>query len=62
MASDSAKYNPYRDGNENGIAIFKAAKGAVIRIFIGFGMYVGYDHNFAMYGTKGSILPIKQSL
>lgn len=59
MVPDSAKYNPYRDGNENGIAIFKTAKGAVIRIFIGFGMYVGYDHNFALYGTKGSILTDK---
>ena len=59
MVPDSAKYNQYRDNNDNGIAIFKTAKGAVIRIFIGFGMYVGYDHNFAMYGTKGSILTDK---
>ena len=59
MVPDSAKYSPYRDGNENGVAIFKTAKGAVIRIFIGFGMYVGYDHNFALYGTRGSILTDK---
>ena len=59
MVPDSDKYNPYRDGNENGIAIFKTEKGAVIRIFIGFGMYVGYDHNFALYGTRGSILTDK---
>lgn len=59
MVPSSGKYNPYRDGNENGIAIFKTAKGAVIRIFIGFGMYVGYDHNFALYGTKGTILTDK---
>lgn len=39
----------------NGVAIFKTAKGAVIRIFIGFGAYVGFDHNFALYGTHGSI-------
>ncbi len=59
MVPDSARYNKYRDSNDNGIAIFKTAKGAVIRIFIGFGMYVGYDHNFALYGTKGSILTDK---
>ena len=59
MAPDAVKYNQYSEGDENGIAIFKTAKGAVIRIFIGFGMYVGYDHNFALYGTKGSILTDK---
>ena len=59
MVPSSANYNPYRDNFDNGIAIFKTAKGAVIRIFIGFGMYVGYDHNFALYGTKGSILTDK---
>ena len=59
MVPTSANYNPYRDNNNNAIAIFKTAKGAVIRIFIGFGMYVGYDHNFALYGTRGSILTDK---
>ena len=59
MVPTSGKYNPYRDENENGIAIFRTAKGTVIRIFIGFGMYVGYDHNFALYGTRGSILTDK---
>ena len=59
MVPTTAKYNRYSEGDENGIAIFKTAKGAVIRIFIGFGMYVGYDHNFALYGTKGTILTDK---
>lgn len=59
MAPDVARYNTYSKRDENGIAIFKTAKGAVIRIFIGFGMYVGYDHNFALYGTRGSILTDK---
>lgn len=59
MTPSVTKYNQYTEGDENGIAIFKTAKGAVIRIFIGFGMYVGYDHNFALYGTKGSILTDK---
>ena len=59
MTPNAARYNPYSDNDENGIAIFKTAKGAVIRIFIGFGCYVGYDHNFALYGTKGSILTDK---
>lgn len=49
------KYNPYKKGPENGIALFRTAKGAVIRILICFGAYVGFDHNFAMIGTRGSI-------
>ena len=52
-------YNPYKKGAQNGVALFRTAKGAVIRIFIGFGMYVGYDHNFALYGTRGTILTDK---
>ena len=59
MVPTAAKYNPHSMNDENGIAIFRTAKGAVIRIFIGFGMYVGYDHNFALYGTRGSILTDK---
>ena len=59
MAPDVAKYNKYRDGNENGVAIFKTAKGTVIRVFIGFGAYVGFDHNFALYGTKGTVMTDK---
>ena len=59
MVPTAGQYNPYRDGNENGVAIFRTAKGTVIRILIGFGMYVEYDHNFALYGTKGTILPDK---
>jgi len=47
-------YNPYMQAQENGVAIFKTEKGAVIRIFAGRGVYVGCDHNFAIYGTKGS--------
>ena len=59
MVPTAARYNPYKYGDENGIAIFRTKKGAVIRILIGFGMYVGMDHNFALYGTKGSILTDK---
>jgi len=59
MAPTAAKYNPYREADANGIAIFRTKKGAVIRILIGFGMYVGFDHNFALYGTRGSILTDK---
>ena len=50
-----AIYNPYVTGQQNGIALFRTKKGAVIRIFIGFGVYAGCDHNFGLYGTKGSI-------
>ena len=59
MAPTAARYNPYKTGDENGIAIFRTKKGAVIRILVGFGMYAGMDHNFAVYGTKGSILTDK---
>ncbi len=50
------KYNPYRKGPANGVAMFKTAKGAVIRILICFGAYVGFDHNYRILGTRGSIL------
>lgn len=49
------RYNPYRKGYENSASIFKTQKGAVIKIFTGFGAYVGFDHNFSLYGTKGMI-------
>ena len=57
----SAVFNPYKtpQGIENGIALFRTAKGAVIRIFIGFGAYVGFGHNFALYGTHGSLITDK---
>lgn len=41
------------------LRIFRTAKGAVIRILIGLGMYAGFDHNFALYGTRGTILTDK---
>ena len=54
LASD-IKYNPYKLGHEVEAAIFKTEKGAVIRILIAFGAYVGADHNFALLGTRGMI-------
>ena len=51
-------YNPYKKESyvENAIMLIKTKKGAVIRIWIGFGAYVGgCAHNFAMYGTRGMI-------
>ncbi len=59
MVPTAAKYKPYKKGDENGIALFRTKKGAVIRIFIAFGAYVGFDHNYAIYGTRGSILTDK---
>lgn len=47
-------YNPYRQ-QQNGVAIFKTAKGAVIRILICFDAFVGYDHNFRIIGTRGTL-------
>ncbi len=49
------EYNPYRKKKGNGVAIFRTAKGAVIRILICFDAYVGFDHNFALIGTRGTI-------
>lgn len=49
------KYNPYRNAPGTSVAMFKTAKGAIIRILICFGAYVGNDHNFALMGTRGSI-------
>ena len=46
---------PYKVGKSNEMAVFKTAKGAIIKIFIGFGVHAGFDHNFTIYGTKGSI-------
>ena len=59
MVPTAAKYKPWKKGDENGIAIFKTKKGAVIRIFIAFGAYVGFDHNYAIYGTRGTIMTDK---
>lgn len=47
-------YNPFTSAeNQNGIALFKTEKGAVIRIFICFGAYAGFGHNFRIVGTRG---------
>ena len=46
---------PYKVGKSNEMAVFKTAKGVIIKIFIGFGVHVGFDHNFTIYGTKGSL-------
>ena len=54
MSAD-VTYNPYRPHKKNDVAIFKTAKGAVIRILICFDAYVGCDHNFALIGTRGTI-------
>ncbi len=50
-------YNPYfPDIKAVGAALFKTAKGAVIRILVSFGAYTSYDHNFRIMGTRGSIM------
>lgn len=49
-------YNPHKKPEaQNGVAIFKTAKGAVIRILICFGAYAGFDHNFEIIGTRGTV-------
>ena len=47
--------SPYNETRKNGIAIFKTAKGAVIRILICFDAYAGYGHRYMIIGTEGSI-------
>lgn len=47
-------YNPYRP-QKNGVALFKTAKGAVIRILIAFDAFAYFDHNFRIMGTRGSV-------
>ncbi len=49
------QYNPYKRGRQTGAALFRTEKGAVIRILICFGAYVGYAHNYRMVGTRGTI-------
>lgn len=55
---------PYKEGRgqSNEMAVFKTAKGAVIKIFIGFGVHVGFDHNFVLYGSKGSLETDRQKM
>lgn len=49
-------YNPHKTPEtQNAVAIFKTAKGAVIRILTCFGAYVGFDHNFEIIGTRGTV-------
>ena len=49
------RYNPYRATPNNGVALFKTAKGTVIRILVCFDAYVHADHNFSIIGTRGNI-------
>lgn len=44
-----------RETPSNGMAVFRTEKGTVINVTICFGAYVGFDHNFSIYGTKGMI-------
>ena len=50
--------NPIREAHPappDGLAILKTAKGTLIKIFIGFGVKHRFAHNFALYGSKGSL-------
>ncbi|MBR5519011.1 MAG: Gfo/Idh/MocA family oxidoreductase [Clostridia bacterium] len=50
--------NPIEDihpAPPNGVAMIKTKKGTLIKIYIGFGIHHMYAHNFAMYGSKGSV-------
>ena len=44
-----------RTAPANGMAVFRTQKGTAINVTICFGAYVGFDHNFSLYGTKGMI-------
>ncbi len=49
------KYSPYSKIPKTDVAIFKTAKGALIKILISFGAYHGFDHNFSIFGTRGTL-------
>ena len=49
-------------GVSNELAVFKTAKGAIIKIFIGFGVDVGFDHNFVIYGSEGMVETDRQTM
>ncbi len=53
------KYRAGRVGKETGVALFRTEKGAIIRILISWGCYTAPTHNFALYGTRGSIMTDK---
>lgn len=49
-------YDPYTpERKETGVALFKTAKGAVIRLLVSFGAYTSYDHNYRVCGTRGTL-------
>ena len=52
-------YNPNRFAPDFGVALFKTAKGSIIRIVCNFGSFAGYDHNYAVYGTRGTVMTDK---
>ena len=55
-AESSIVYNPYfPEKNATGVATFRTEKGAILHVIISFGTYVMPDHNFRLYGTRGSI-------
>ena len=49
------RYNPSKTGTELGAALIRTEKGSIIRILINFGSYVGFDHNYRLFGTKGTV-------
>jgi len=51
----TVRYYPDKTGSENGVALFTTESGAVYRILICFGAFVGFDHNLTLYGTRGML-------
>jgi len=50
--------NPIEDvhpASPDGVVMVKTKKGTLIKIFIGFGVYHSFRHNFALYGSKGAL-------
>ncbi|MBE7047893.1 MAG: Gfo/Idh/MocA family oxidoreductase [Ruminococcaceae bacterium] len=45
----------YITGAKDQVAIFRTEKGSLIKIFIGSGVNVGHDHNFTIYGERGTL-------
>lgn len=56
FAPDINSIPEHSTGTPNEVAIFKTAKGALIKVFISFGIQLEpARHNFSMYGTKGTL-------
>lgn len=56
FAPDINPISEYSSGTPNEVAIFKTAKGALIKILVAFGIQMEPErHNFSLFGSKGTL-------